>query len=333
MAQITVDKFVYHTPLDRQRKKFQSQYAVSFSESWMCDQIDNVAFWCEPLYKKHVHRLLSVSYLCADETPIPVLSRDKKGKTHRGYFWVYYDPLDKITIFDYRKSRSMDGPNDFLKDFRGTLQIDGYEGYASIIARNGLHRAACMDHVRRKFEQAMNNDPLRARYALDKMREWYQVEAQARERAMSDDERLSLRIEQTVPSMQEFGNWLSDNLHQVLPKSGIGVAISYALGQWKYFQPFMADGRIALSNILTENQIRPVAIGRKNYMFIGSHEAAVKAGMIYSLAATAKNHGIDPYIYFREILTAFPAAKNTDIVNDFLLPQWKPPVNKDTSHS
>lgn len=330
MAQVAIDKFVYHIPLDRQRKKFHNEYNTTFSESWLCDLVKNVGFWIEPLYKRYIDKLLQTEYICADETPIPVLVKNKKGKTHRGYFWIYHDPINSITIFDYQKNRSRAGPTEFLQNFTGTLQVDGYDGYNEIIKQNNIKRAACMDHCRRKFEQALSNDKERATYALDIMREWYAVEANAKEDKLTLEQRFRLRTETTAPSMAEFKKWLMEQVTEVLPKSGIGIAINYALNQWSFFYPFLNDPKVELSNQIAENKIRPIAIGRKNYMFMGSHDAAKRAAMIYSLVSIAQSHCIDPFVYIKEILTQFPAAKNTSIIDAFILPDWKPP-KKDTS--
>jgi transposase len=323
ITQITVDKYVYHMPLDRQRKKFESEYKVHFPESWLCDIVRNVGFWITPVYIGHKKNLLKAIYLCADETPIPVLVKGKR-KTHKGYFWIYYDPLHGIVIFDYQPTRSRAAPSEFLKDFKGVLQVDGYEGYSEIIARNGLVRAACMDHVRRKFEYALGNDQQRASYAIDNMQLWYSVERAAKENGLSLEERFAARVAQTVPSMKQFHEWMKIQLQDpdVAPKSAIGRALTYALNQWPYFNAFMTDPKVELSNIAAENKIRPIAIGRKNYMFCGSHDAAQRAAMIYSLIATAQNHNVDPRKYFNGLFTELPAAKSNEI-SKFLLPEWK----------
>lgn len=328
MTQVTIDKYVYHMPLDRQRKRFKSEYEVNFSVSWLSDLVKKTGFWIEPVHHGYTKSLLQSDYICADETPIQVLCRDVKGKTHRGYFWVYYDPLQKIVVFDYRRSRSAKGPLDFLGGFNGILQVDGYEGYSQIIAQNGIRRAGCMDHCRRRFEQARGYDEARAAFALDTMRTWYRVEVEARENEMSLEQLFEKRQTVTLPSMLEFKQWLDKNLHQVLPKSPIGAAITYTLNQWPFFEPFMTDPRVQLSNILTENKIRPVAIGRKNYLFKGSHEAAQRAAMIYSLVETAKAHGIDPFVYIKDLLTRLPGAYSSEI-DQFLIPSWKSPDTDD----
>lgn len=311
MAQIITDKYVYHLPLDRQRKKFKSEYGVDFSVSWLSDTVKNGTGWLEHAYNEYVKKVRASSYLQADETPIQVLTRDIKGKTHRGYFWVYHDPIARIVIFDYRKSRAKDGPADFLKTFKGTLQVDGYEGYSSIITGNALVHAGCMDHVRRRFEKALDYDNPRAVYALEVMREWYAVEKDAREKNLSAPERLILRKEKTVASMNSFEIWLRREITKVLPKSVIGNAIQYALNQWPYFAPFMTDGRIELSNIQIENAIRPVALGRKNFLFAGSHDAARWPAVIYTIAATAKLHGLDANQHITKLLTELPRMNTT----------------------
>jgi hypothetical protein len=145
------------------------------------------------VYNGYVSKILQATYLQADETPIQVLTKDHKGKTHRGYFWVYYDPVQKIILFDYRTSRAKQGPSEFLNDFKGTLQVDGYEGYAEIIARNALLHAACMDHLRRRFEKALAYDCARATYALDTIGSWSALERQARESNLPADELLAMR--------------------------------------------------------------------------------------------------------------------------------------------
>ena len=215
------------------------------------------------------------------------------------------------------------GPTEFLSSFNGVLQVDGYTGYNNIISKNDMDRAACMDHVRRKFELALSEDYVRSKYALDMMRLWYKVESDAKENKLSVEERFVHRIKETVPSMRLFKSWLIEQVVDVLPKSGIGMAISYALNQWPFFEPFMTNPKVELSNIATENKIRPVAIGRKNYMFMGSHKFAEIAAMIYSIVSIAKSHNVDPFVYMKDILTKFPQINSNEIKN-FMFPQWKP---------
>lgn len=166
--------------------------------------------------------------------------------------------------------------------------------------------------------------------ALDVMREWYAVEREAREKKLSFEDRLTMRKKKVASSMTVFKEWMQRQLLEVLPKSPMGVALQYALNQWKYFNPYLTDGRIELSNILIENAIRPVALGRKNFLFTGSYSAARWPAVIYSLAAIAKNHGVAPFEYFNEPLTELPKTDFQDI-DKYLLAEWKPkPVDSDS---
>ena len=323
IAHVTQSKYEFHVPLDRQRKMIAQECGVLLAESVMCDIIKAGCFWIEPVYLGMAEYIKKCRYLQADETPIQVLCKDHRGKTHRGYYWVYFDPLGKVILFDYRKSRGGDAPSTFLAGFNGTLQVDGYEGYNGICSKPGVTRAACMDHVRRYFERSRDSQLQDAEYALSIIASWYAVEEQSRALNLDADQRLVRRKQLIAPSMGQFCEWLKMQTRSALPQSPLGKAAYYALGQWKGFQPFLNNGTIQLSNCLIENGIRPVAIGRKNYMFKGSHEAAQRGAMIYSTVGTAKLHGIDRFDYFTDIFTRLPASTNHQI--DLFLPQnWKP---------
>ena len=325
IARITIDKYVYHMPFDRQRRKYKSEFGVDFSESTLCGISRQV---CEqliaPLYRIMPVTLLGATYLMADETPLPVLIKTVKGKTHRGYFWVYYDPLGRMVVFDYRHSRSRDGPNDFLKQFSGTLQVDGYEGYTDVIARSDITVSGCMAHVRRYFDQALDSDPQHARYALEEIGKWFAIEKQSMEQCLSAQQRLAIRIEKVVPPMDAFEQWMKDLVAQglVLPKSPMGKAIGYAQHMWPRFMPFKTDGRIELSNNLVENAIRPVALGRKNWMFAGSEDGARRSAMLYSIVCSAQLQGIDPFEYVKDLLIRLPDY-NSQKLADLLPANWK----------
>lgn len=323
LAHIITQKYLYHMPLDRQRRQFWAEYQVDFAESTLTDWVRESCFWFEPVYVELVRQVRASSYIQADETPIPVLVGDKRGKTHRGYFWVYHAPEQKLTVFSYAKSRSRDGPNDFLKTFTGTLQVDGYTGYNDVLGRADVVWAACMAHVRRKFDEALLSNRQQAAYALEVLKDWFAVEAESREAGLDPEQRRAVRAAQIAPSMEEFHGWLKQQALSVLPKSPLGNAVAYALNQWKGFDAFLTDGRIELSNNRVENHIRPVALGRKNYLFAGSHDAAQRSAIIYSLSATAQMTGIDPHIYFTHLLERLPAANHSD-VPDFVPARWKP---------
>ncbi len=242
----------------------------------------------------------------ADETPIPVLSEDKPGAMHRGYHWVYYDPVNKLVCFDYRQSRGREGPKSFLKDFSGYLQSDGYNAYDDLGPPGKITHLACLAHARRKFEHARDNDPQRAEKVLTWIGSLYDIEREARDSQMSHNEIRKLRNEKSSAVLKDLEGWLIDQAPVVLPRSAIGIAVSYTLGLWPRLKKYTEDGRFYIDNNLIENSIRPVALGRKNYLFAGSHEGAVKAAIIYSLLATCKIRDVEPYAWLKNILEIIP---------------------------
>jgi transposase len=210
--------------------------------------------------------------------------------------------LDKLVCFDYRKGRGRDGPEEFLESFRGMLQSDGYNAYDIYEKKSGITLFGCMAHARRKFENAKDNDLERAEYVLERMQKLYITEREAREKDLSFDERKELRIKQSLPILQELEKWMKEQLPDVLPKSSIGQAITYTLGLWNRLTRYIENGQVEIDNNLIENSIRPVALGRKNYLFAGSHEAVQQAAMIYSFLGTCKINNVEPLGWLKDVL-------------------------------
>ena len=318
-AYIVVEKYLYHMPLYRIIQKFNREYSIEFAASTLSDVISQSAFWLESIYYELKKKLITASYVQADETTMKVLCDEKKGTAHTGYFWAYHDPLNQIVLFDYQKGRHHDNPQKFLHDFAGILQADGYQAYDKMGLLEGVERASCMAHVRRYFEKALSNDEARSSYALGVIKEWFMVERKAKDLNLNSEERLKLRKENGLEkSFDDFREWLLKTAMDTAPKDPIRRACEYTLGQWKGFDSYLSDGRVELSTNLLEAQIRPIALGRKNYLFTGSHEAAQKAAMIYSIIATAKANGIEPHSYIQYLLTELPKAQSNDI--EYLLP-------------
>jgi transposase len=328
LANIVLDKYLYHTPLECQSRKISAEYNVRFAESVLCDAVRNVSFWIEPIYKIMAADIVTATYLQADETSIKVLWHELKGKAHTGWYWGYHDPLRKITVFDFKMSRGREGPNEFLKNFSGTLQTDDYAGYVDVRARPDILWAACMAHVRRKFNDCLNYDMQRATYALECIKPWFNLESQAVDDKLGHAARLAMRQELIKPSMEQFSVWLKNEVIKILPKSPMSGAISYALNQWVGFTPFLTDGRIELSTNNNENNMRPIAVGRKNYLFKGSPEAAQRGAMIYSVLATAQKHGLDIWKYLRDLLTYLPRLKDSKQAVDFVPYNWNSAQSK-----
>lgn len=302
LAHLLISKFVDHLPFYRQVQQFKRQ-DIDIAESTISGWFTASCRLLEPLYERLVSRIRGSSYLMADETPIPVQTRDKPGSTHKGYHWVYYSPLEKLVCFDYRKGRGRDGPGKFLETFRGMLQTDGYVAYDIYEKKDGITLFGCMAHARRKFEKAKDNDLKRAEYVLERMQQLYLTEREAREKGLSFEQRKELRVKQSLPVLKELEKWMKEQLPEVLPKSSIGQAITYTLGLWNRLTRYIDNGQVEIDNNLIENSIRPVALGRKNYMFAGSHEAAQQAAMIYTFLGTCKINNVEPFGWMKDVLS------------------------------
>jgi transposase len=305
LAHLMISKYVDHLPFYRQVQQFKRQ-DITIAESTISGWFSAVCRLLEPLYEKMTDKIKRSSYLMVDEIPIPVLSKDNPGSTHKGYHWVYRSPLDKLVVFDYQKGRGRDGPREFLKSFRGALQTDGYQAYNEFENKEGIILLACMAHMRRKYEQALENDPMRATYALGKIQQLYKIERKAREDDLSQEQRKELRQKEARPVLEELENWMNKQLTQVLPKSAIGEALAYSLKLWKRLIRYIDDGRWEIDNNGVENSIRPVALGRKNYMFSGSHDGARYAAMMYSFLGTCKINNVEPFSWLRDVLIKIP---------------------------
>jgi len=305
LAHLIISKFVDHLPFYRQVQMFKRQ-GVTLAESTVNDWFRSGCDLLEPLYECLKKKILQGDYLMADETPISVLTEDKPGATHKGYHWVYYSPIERMVLFDYRKGRGREGPEELLKDYRGTLQADGYSAYESFEKKPGITLLACMAHARRKFDEALKNDKARAEHALRLIQQLYANERQAREESLDYDQRKALRQEESAPVLQELHAWLKENVIQTLPKSTIGIAIAYTLHLWPRLVRYLDDGRYEIDNNLIENSIRPVALGRKNYLFAGSHEGAQRAAIMYSFLGTCKINNIEPFEWLSNVLRRIP---------------------------
>ena len=318
LAQILIDKFVDHLPIYRQIERFKRE-GVKFSSSTINGWIESICNLLEPLYEAHIHRILSQGYLQVDETPIKVLDKQKKGKTHRGYYWGYFSPLEKSVLFDYRRGRGREGPKELLKDFRGYVQTDGYVVYDYLNNSKDIKHLNCMAHARREFEKALDNDRQRAGYAMDLFGKLYDVEREARENELSAQERKKLRLDKSLPVINELGKWMSQTYKTLTPSSPVRKAIAYCIPRWDNLMVYLYDGELEIDNNLIENSIRPIAIGRKNYLFAGSDRGAQRAAMMYSLLGTCKKNNVNPYEWLKKVLEVIPAHKANRLHE--LLPQ------------
>ena len=333
LACIIIAKYVDHLPWYRQAQMMKRS-GIIVTESTMVGWMRAVCTLLEPLYALHKARFLSSGYIQADETPLRVQSRDVPGATHKGYFWVYFDPITGDVVFEYRHGRGQEGPMEFLKDFKGSLQTDGYSGYNVFGREKDIKLLACMAHSRRKFTDSKDNDRERAEAMLAMMQKLYAIERKAKLLAPDFDAIRELRQKESLPVLIEIEAWLKKNLTETLPKSTIGQAIAYTLNLWPRLIRYIEDGRYQIDNNLIENSIRPAAIGKKNFMFAGSHDAAQRAAMIYSFMGTCKQNDINPQDWLEDVLQRIPYFKRTDDLSVLLPSAWKalhPSISADQS--
>ena len=319
LAQIIIDKFVDHLPIYRQIERFKRE-DIKIASSTINGWQEAVCNLLEPLYDCLKHRVLSQGYLQVDETPIQVLDKSKKNKPFKGYHWIYYSPLEKTVLFDYRNGRSREGPMELLKNFKGYLQTDGYKVYDMFDDRKGITQLNCMAHARRGFEKALDYDKENAEYAMLMFQKLYEVERVAREENMTPAQRHELRLEKSLPILNELGKWIAATYKNVLPKSPLGKALAYCIPRWDKLMAYLNDGMLEIDNNLAENSIRPIALGRKNYLFAGSDRGAERAAMFYSFFGTCKKNGINPFEWLKKVLEVIPDYK-VNKVNE-LLPQY-----------
>ena len=301
LAMILTDKYMDHLPLYRQKQRFSREnirIPSSTIEGWTKEALIKL----EPLYEQLVFDTKSKGYLQVDETPIKVLDSDKKGAAHQGYYWVYHAPPDGTVLFDYSPTRGSSAPLPILGNFKGYLQSDGYAVYEKYAKKRDVTHLACWAHARREFERALDNDKARAEKALLQIQQLYAIERRAKQEELTAEQTKELRLAESLPVINELGKWIFQEIKATLPKSQIGKAMGYAYARWDALSAYLYDGNLQIDNNLVENAIRPVALGRKNYLFAGSHEAAQRAAMIYSFFAICKKHEVNPFQWLKHTL-------------------------------
>jgi transposase len=320
LAQIVIDKYQDHLPLHRQMQRFERN-GVKLPYSTLTDWVSQSCTLIEPLYEALKSKVLKTGYLQVDETPIKVLDKEKKGQTHRGYYWVYQTVEEKMVFFDYQPSRGREGPRGILEDFQGFLQTDGYSAYELFDKVGGITTLHCMAHARRMFHEALDNDKGRSEYVLREMAKLYTIESIIKEQGLKAKEVQIIRELKSVPILKSLGKWMRQQYTEVTPKSPIGKALAYSLERWQKLSLYTRDGRLSIDNNPVENSIRPVAVGRKNYLFAGSHEAAQRSAMLYSLLGTCKMNGVEPYQWLKSTLEKIadhPINRITELLPQYL---------------
>lgn len=294
-------KFGQHLPVYRQCDTIRREAGIEISRQTVCGVMGQAGGVLEAIRQSLRRDLLKGGYVQADETPIGVQCPEERGRNHTGRIWHYGRPGGPVVI-DFQMSRGRDGPRRFLEGFEGTLQSDGYSAYDKL--GSGIRYAGCLAHVRRKFFEAHKLSPkdAAARQLLDQIAEIYAVEAEARHANASPADRLALRQARTRPLMEALKIRLIQVRAASLPKSVLGRACAYALGQWTRLEVFVTDGLIEADNNWAENALRPVVLGRKNFLHIGSEWAGPKLAAIWSVYGTCQRLGKNPRAYLLSVL-------------------------------
>jgi len=319
LSMIFTNKYQYHMPVYRTRQML-IQLGVTIPDSTLDSWVKLGADLIRPLFAVHRLHVFREIYQMIDESPIKVQDPNKKGKCHTGYMWVRYAPLSKCTLFEYYPSRSAKGPIDDLASFTGFVQTDGYSGYTYLAQTNNLTHLSCWAHARRYFEKALDNDRERATHVLKLIQVLYGIESIARDQNLTHEQRHALRLEKSLSVINEIGAYLHKQKGNVLPRSPIGKAFEYCSNRWTSLQNYLTSGILEIDSNLVENVIRPLALGRKNYLFAGSDEGAANIAMFYSFFGTCLKHDINPQQWLKYVMDNI----NTTPANNFkeLLPQF-----------
>ena len=314
LAHILVSKYCDHLPLYRQEQIFERRHQVHLPRQTLARWVGLAAEWLKPIYEHIRTGVMAGGYVQVDETPVQYLAPGN-GQTKQGYLWTAHRPGGDV-IYRWETSRAAACLENILPvDFTGTLQCDGYSAYGAFANRRTITLAGCWAHVRRKFHDALESSPRTAGWLLRQIQNLYRVEARLREQGAGPRLRWSVRSHQSRPLVERLQRVLVrfKASGRYLPQSLLGQAIDYALGQWTTLLVYLEDGRIEIDNNLVENAIRPTAVGKKNWLFIGEAEAGERSAILYTLVESCRRRGLDPYAYLRDVLSRLPNMTNWQV--------------------
>lgn len=330
---VLTDKYLDHLPLYRIAARFE-RLGMTIPRSTLSGWVGQCADRMAVLYYQLIELVLLGIYLQVDETRIEVLPdkrrpkargapRKKKRKTHRGYLWGYHAVHEKLIFFDYSPTREADNPVEHLKNFDGIIQTDCYDVYDQVRKRYpALTHYHCLGHARREFEKAQGNDAPRAGHALEQFQALYAAERKARQQDLDTEAIHALRQEESRPVLEELFEWMTEESVKLPPSSPIAKAMAYMLKRKSRMMHYLNDGRLLIDTNPIENLIRPIAVGRRNYLFAGSHDGAQRAAIFYSLFACCKLNDIDPVEWLTDIMNRLPEHP-VNRVEELLPHLWK----------
>jgi transposase len=305
VAHTVVAKYCDHIPLYRQQNIWD-RLGIDMPRSSLCGWLLKVSELCEPLVKLLRENIIAYDYAQADETTVQVLDEIGRSNKTKSYIWCYRGGgIRPSIVYEYQETRGGYHAEEFLSGFKGYLQSDAYSGYSFANKDDDIVRVGCMAHARRKFADiikiAKTTNGL-AHEAIKFFKALYKIEKEARESSLSSQQRFDLREGKSRAILKSFKTWLDNHLTKTPIQSKIGEAIRYTLSNWELLNNYLNDGRIEIDNNLLENAIRPFALGRKNWMFMGSPSGARAGATFYTLIETCKANGIEPYQYLCSML-------------------------------
>lgn len=318
LAWVVIQKYLDHLPLYR-IEQISTRHGVGIARSTLAEWVGRIGVALQPLSERLAELLKQGQVLHADETPVPLLDPGN-GKTKRAYLWAYrsnvLEDQPAIIVFDFQSGRGGCHAQAFLNDWRGSLMVDDYAGYKALFTQ-GITELACLAHARRKFFDlhAANAHPVAAE-ALTCIAALYHIEAEGKNDSIA--QRQQRRQTQALPRLQDMHTWLIQTRQQTADGSSLAKAIDYSLKRWNAIARYAESGHLPIDNNPIENAIRPIAIGKKNWLFAGSVRAGKQAAAIQSLLATAKANGIEPLAWLKATLEKLPTHPNSRI--DELLP-------------
>ena len=321
LAQVLVAKYADHLPLYRQEGIF-GRAGVAIPRSTLAQWVGVCGVQLQPLVDAMKAELLQHCVLHADETPVQML-KPGDGKTHRAYLWAYAPGAFEDTravIYDFCESRAGEHARKFLGEWRGSLVCDDFSGYKALIA-SGVTEAGCLAHARRKFFDlhAANKSQI-AGFALEQFSRVYDIEREVKN--LDADQRKAIRQQQSKPLLDALHQWMALQRQKVPDGSATAKALDYSLRRWVALTRFVDDGQLPVDNNWIENQIRPIAIGRNNWLFVGSLRAGQRAAAVMSLIQSARMNGHDPYAYLKDVLTRLPTHR-ANRIEELLPNRWQ----------
>ena len=324
LAELLMNKYMYHLPFYRQIEMYKLQ-GIKIAATTINDWFQGCGDLLRALYYRLRELVLESDYIQVDESTVPVIDHEKH-RAVKAYLWVVRAVMKDLMFFHYdRGSRAQKVVIDLLRDYQGAVQTDGYEAYSIYEHKKGVLLLGCWAHARRKFTEALKEDKTGAEYALEQIGLLYNVEAMATDQQMDYNSRAAVRVRLAYPVMCAFEKWIVNYMPKALPKGRMSNALTYTYSLFHRLSRYHLDGRYQIDNNLIENTIRPLALGRKNYLFCGNHDAAENAAIMYSLFGCCQASGVNPREWLIDVLTRIPYY-NTDYSKDLaeLLPHnWK----------